>query len=65
MGDVNSLMEIYKLICEQLSMVNKCGDKNYYLNHQVCKYKRTYDLKYTHTIEVKEYITATKKMISV
>ena len=33
MGDVNSLMEIYKLICEQLSMVNKCGDKNYYLNH--------------------------------
>ena len=33
MGDVNSLIDIYVIICEQLSLVRKKSNKNYYLEN--------------------------------
>lgn len=33
MGDVNSLINIYVIICEQLSLIRKKSDKNYYLQN--------------------------------
>ena len=33
MGDVDALIEIYIILCEQLSMIHKCNNKNYYLNN--------------------------------
>ena len=33
MGDVDALIKLYKLICEQLSIIHKCGDKKYYLKN--------------------------------
>ena len=33
MGDVNSLINIYIIICEQLSLIRKKSDKNYYLQN--------------------------------
>lgn len=33
MGDVDSLIKIYEIMCEQLSYINKKGDKTYYINN--------------------------------
>lgn len=33
MGDVNSLIKLYKILCEQLSYMNKKGDKDFYINN--------------------------------
>lgn len=33
MGDVKSLAKIYEIMCEQLSYINKKGDKKYYINN--------------------------------
>ena len=33
MGDVDSLAKIYEIMCEQLSYINKKGDKTYYINN--------------------------------
>lgn len=33
MGDVDSLIKLYKILCEQLSYMNKKGNKDFYINN--------------------------------